>query len=149
MTDQEKFSLSLDLLDGFRFEVDFGTEGLPRLVVDEPPPIGSGSGPNGSRVLGAAVGACLSASLLFCLKKARIDVHDLHCSVEGSLVRNDEGRLRIGMIRVQLEPRLDAEQVARIARCREIFEDFCIVTQSVRQGIDVEVDLVTPAAAEA
>jgi hypothetical protein len=32
-------------------------------------------------------------------------------------------------------------------RCLELFQDFCIVTESVRQGIPVSVD-VAPATAE-
>jgi hypothetical protein len=32
-------------------------------------------------------------------------------------------------------------------RCLELFEDFCVVTQSVRAGINVEVD-VEPTAGE-
>jgi organic hydroperoxide reductase OsmC/OhrA len=45
---------------------------------------------------------------------------------------------------VGLEPELDAEAGQKLNRCLELFQDFCLVTQSVRAGIDVEVE-VAPA----
>jgi organic hydroperoxide reductase OsmC/OhrA len=112
--------------------------------MDEPAPLGTGAGPNAARVLAAAIGNCLSASYLFCLQRARIEVRDLRTTVTGSYVRNAQGRLRIGNLRVQLEPVLGPGAPERIARCLELFEDFCVVTQSVRDGVDVDV-AVTPA----
>lgn len=139
--DGERFALTLAHKDGFQFTVDFEQAGTAELVLDEPPPLGAGRGPNAARLLGAAVGNCLAASLLLCLRKARIDVRDLRATVEGTLVRNRSGRLRIGEIKVRLEPSLGADPGGRIGRCLELFEDFCIVTESVRQGIDVRVEV--------
>ncbi|SRR5579875_249794 len=124
--------------DGYRFEVAFGEASAP-LVVDEPPPLGEGAGPNASALLAAAVGNCLSASLLFCLRRARIAVHDLSTEVSATHARNAEGRLRIDAIDVVLRPTVEAGAGGRYARCVEIFEDYCVVTASVRRGIDVSV----------
>lgn len=133
------FELRLAREEGFRFTVDFGQDGVPDLVVDEPPPLGEGAGPNPTRLLAAAIGDCLSASLLFCLQKRRVPVEAMQGTVEGTVVRNEAGRLRVGGLRVRLEPTVSAEHRDRIERCLDVFEDFCIVTQSVRSGIDVEV----------
>lgn len=138
----QRFSLVLQLEDHYRQTVDFGQEGVPGLLVDEPPPLGGGSGPNPARLLGAAVGSCLGASLLFCLRKARVEVSDLQTTVAGTLVRNERGRLRIGALRVQLAPTVALADRPRLARCLELFEDFCVVTESVRQGIAVDVEVV-------
>lgn len=134
----QRFALSLTLQDGYAFTVDFGNELAP-LVADEQAPLGAGRGPNPARLLAAAVGSCLGASLLFCLRKARVEITELRTSVEGTIVRNEEGRLRIGEIRVRLAPQVAPEQRDRMGRCLELFEDFCIVTQSVRQGIAIDV----------
>ena len=76
MTDSDKesrhFSVSLARHRGYQFLVDFQERDLPALTLDEPPPLGEGRGPNASRVLAAAVGDCLSASLLYCLERAKI-----------------------------------------------------------------------------
>ena len=140
------FTLTLDTRDGYQQVADFDLPGVAPLVVDEPPPLGAGSGPNPSRLLGTALGSCLGASLLFCLRKARIDVQGLRTTVKGVLGRNERGRLRIRRIAVRLEPVIPAAQHDRIARCIEIFEDFCVVTASVRPTIDVQVEVVPVAA---
>ena len=138
-----EFALQLQLEEGYRFSVDFG-QGFPPLVMDEPEPLGRGEGPNAARVLGAAVGNCLGASLLFCLQRAKVEVRELRVEVTGTLQRNDRGRLRITGVRVRLMPGIAAGDRTRIERCLGVFEDYCIVTQSVRQGIDVQVQ-VAPA----
>lgn len=142
---ENQFSLALTLRDGFAFEVDFGN-GMPPLLIDEPPPLGAGEGPNAARLLAAAIGNCLSASLLFCLYKSRIEVAGMRTAVDGDLVRNGAGRLRIGTIRVRLEPVVALEQQPRLERCLPLFEDFCTVTASVRDALDVRVE-VAPVAA--
>ena len=143
------FALEIDLQHDYLQVADFGLPGATTLQVDEPPPLGTFAGPNPARVLGAALGSCLGASLLFCLRKARLDVSALHTTVHGAMARNERGRLRIGTMTVRLEPTLPAEQHARMARCLEVFEDFCVVTASVRPAIDVRVEVIPrePAAA--
>lgn len=64
-------------------------------------------------------------------------------TVAGTLVRNERGRLRIGEIRVTLAPEVNPEQQERMGRCLELFEDFCIVTESVRHGFPVTVHVET------
>jgi uncharacterized OsmC-like protein len=135
----EPFSLTLTLRDGFQFAADFEDASVPELLLDEPPPLGEGRGSNAARLLGAAVGNCLGASLVYCLRRAHIAVRQLRVKVEGAVVRNERGRLRIGELRVTLYPDLPAEEQGRIGRCLDLFEDFCIVTESVRSGINVQV----------
>lgn len=138
--DERAFSMVLWLHDDYMQVVEFGMDGVTPLVVDETKPLGAERGPNPARLLGAAVGGCLGASLLYCLRKARVEVKDLRTTVEGTLVRTDRGRLRVGELRVRLAPSLAVgSDPARMSRCLDLFEDFCIVTQSVRAGIDVAV----------
>lgn len=141
MADEHGFSLTMELQDGYRVLVDFDQDGVAPLLIDEPEPLGEGSGPNAARVLAAAVGSCLSASALYCLRRARIDVRGMRTTVTASLKRNQAGRLRVEAIAVRIEPIVDADQHARMRRCLELFEDFCVVTQSVRQGIEVDVSV--------
>ena len=112
--------------------------------------LGAGRGPSAARLLAAAIGHCLGASLLFCLRKSRIEVEELRTTVEGTVVRNERGRLRVGAIRAKLAPEVAPGDRDRMGRCLELFEDFCIVTESVRQGIPVVVEVAAePVAAGA
>ena len=125
--------------DHFRFDVTFEDESWAPIVVDEPEPLGSGAGPNAARLLAGAVGNCLAASLLLCMEKARVTITDLRAIVEGTMERNEQGRFRIAGMKVTLTPTVEGEPTNRYDRCLGIFEEFCIVTQSVRDGIDVDV----------
>jgi organic hydroperoxide reductase OsmC/OhrA len=142
--DETGFEVQLTLQRDYQISADFGIPEVPDLRFDEPRPLGEGAGPNAARVLAAAVGDCLSSSYLFCMRRARIDVKELKTTVTGTFTRNANGRLRIGGLKVRLEPLLATDKPERAARCLELFEDFCVVTQSVRDGIDVQV-AVTPA----
>ncbi|MDP2899690.1 MAG: OsmC family peroxiredoxin, partial [Candidatus Bathyarchaeota archaeon] len=69
MSEEEKtLTVELERIQDYSFRVDFGGEGFKELVTDEKPPVGEGSGPDPSMLLAAAMGNCLSSSLLFCLQ---------------------------------------------------------------------------------
>lgn len=135
MADME-FSLNLTRQKDYLFNVQFDLAGVPDLQLDEPAPLGAGEGPNASRLIAAAVANCLSASLLFCLGKFKQDPGNVTAKVTGEMVRNERGRIRIGGLRVNI--RLD-RSVERLEHCLKQFEDFCVVTESVRSGIPVSV----------
>ncbi|MCG6957330.1 MAG: hypothetical protein LJF04_15180 [Gemmatimonadetes bacterium] len=44
-------------------------------------------------------------------------------------------------MKVTLQPHVDGIPRPRLARCMELFQDFCVVTESVRGGIDVAVEV--------
>ncbi|MEP6832343.1 MAG: OsmC family protein, partial [Gemmatimonas sp.] len=132
-------NIELDLIGTYAQSVKWGVGGSTTLTIDEPEPLGENSGPSPARVLSAALASCLGASLLFCLRKSKVDVMGLHTTASTDLVRNERGRLRVGTITVRLEPVVPLEQHDRMARCIEVFEDYCIVTASVRPSVTVNV----------
>jgi organic hydroperoxide reductase OsmC/OhrA len=140
-TPVSEFTIQIDRLDGFAFRTRFDRPGFADLLTDEPPPLGNDSAPNPARLLAASVGNCLAASLLFCLSKAKIAPQSLGAEVKVELVRNERKRLRVGKVEVTLRPGVAAEHEAFL-ECLEMFEDFCVVTESVREGLDVRVDVV-------
>jgi uncharacterized OsmC-like protein len=131
----------LKRLEDYRFSAEFDMEGVPNIIVDEAKPVGKGSGPNSTRLFSAAVGQCLSSSLLYCLGKARINAKNLATTVNAITERNPEGRLRIKRLDVQIHISVDEQDKTRLTRCLDIFEDFCTVTQSVRKGVEVNVNI--------
>jgi len=135
----ESVLTKLGLLEGYRFKVEFDVEGVPNLVVDEMKPIGEGLGPNPARLLSAAVGHCLSSSLLYCLGKAKIKVKKLDTLVKANVERNEDGYLRVAGLDVKIHLEVNEEDKLRVPRCLSVFENYCTVTQSVRKGIEVRV----------
>jgi organic hydroperoxide reductase OsmC/OhrA len=132
-----QFSIRVEQVDGYEFRVRFDKEQFQPLDLDEPPPLGHDGAPNAARLLAAAIGNCLSASLVFCLQKRGVRLDKLAAEVTVELVRNENRRLRIGHVDVQLHPSLPSSDV--LDECIRSFEDFCVVTQSVREGLDVRV----------
>ena len=142
MSENHTFSLELQQVKDFEFDVTFDWAHLPPLRLDEPEPLGHRSGPNASRLVGAAVGNCLSASLLFCLQKSKQTIRDIRTTVVGHLQRNERGRLRLGKFNVTIVLEVETDSPQRLQRCLTVFEDYCVVTASIRQGIPVNVRVV-------
>jgi organic hydroperoxide reductase OsmC/OhrA len=135
----DEFSISIDQVQDYEFRVAFDNQQLAGLTIDEPPPLGNDAGPNPSRLLAAAIGGCLSASLLFCARKSRVQLGNIHSEIKVRIMRGENRRLRIGKVEVSIEPELNEQDRGRMERCVGLFEDFCTVTQSIRDGIDVEI----------
>lgn len=130
----------LERIERFHFVASFpDVPDAPPLAIDEQPPLGDGSGPNPASLLAAALGSCLAASLVFCLKRAKIHPAGVAADVTAHIVRNEKGRFRIGDVDVELSLDCADADPAGVDRCRELYEDFCIVTESVRHGIPVNV----------
>jgi organic hydroperoxide reductase OsmC/OhrA len=133
-----RFTIHVQQVDGFEFRATFDKPQFGTLALDEPPPLGHDRAPNAARVLAAAVGNCLAASLLFSLQRAKIATSGIRATVAVEIVRNASRRLRIGKIDVTLDSELSSAD-PKLAEVLATFEDFCIVTQSVRHGIEVSV----------
>ena len=142
MAEEQAFTLNLEHVQGYEFRLKFDWPDVPDLPLDEPAPLGSSKGPNASRLLAASVANCLSASLLFCLIKAHAGPRRMKTSVTGTLARNEKGRLRLEKVDVAITLEEGPETSARLERCAGLFEDYCVVTQSVRRGIPVSVSIL-------
>jgi uncharacterized OsmC-like protein len=138
------FAVSLNLKTGYLFDAECDLASAERIAIDEAPPLGSGHHFTPSRLLAAAVASCLGSSLLFCLRKARVNVRGLRVEVNGITRRNEHGRLRVARMQVELHPDIAEADLERVPRCLNIFQDFCVVTESVRNGIDIAVEVVLP-----
>jgi uncharacterized OsmC-like protein len=124
----------------YRFQVDFG-EGIAPLQADEPAPLGTGQGPSPVQLLAAAVGNCLSDSLLFALRKFKQAPEPLHCTVDAEVGRNEQKRLRVLKMTAALHLGVPASSLEHLDRVLDQFEAYCTVTQSVGQGIPIELQV--------
>ncbi|MAK54558.1 MAG: peroxiredoxin [Pusillimonas sp.] len=133
-------SVQLKQKKDFQFEISFGNN-LPTILGDEPPPIGEGKGPSPAQFLAAAVGNCLSDSLFFAIKKYNGNPEPITCDVTATIGRNDQGRLRITHMKAVIQLGVAAEELNHLDRVLSQFEAFCTVTQSVGQGIPIDISV--------
>ncbi|UNP31909.1 OsmC family protein [Lysobacter gummosus] len=134
--------MTLELEEGYAFRIRFDDNALAPLLSDETVPLGEARGPNPSRLLLAAIANCLSASLLFALRKYKNVPGTLHAEITATPTRNAEGRWRIPRAFVEIRLAEGGEAHTQLDRILKQFEEFCLVTQSVREGIAVEVTVM-------
>jgi organic hydroperoxide reductase OsmC/OhrA len=133
-------SVSIAQHADFRFALGFAPA-APTVLTDEAPPLGSGRGPTPVQLLAASVGNCLAASLLFALRKFKLAAEPISGEVQATVGRNAQNRLRVQRLSVHLKLGTPAAQLANIDRVLAQFEAFCTVTESVRAGIPVDVEV--------
>ena len=133
-------TVSLKQEADYKFSLNFGA-GMPVVYGDEPPPLGQGAGPTPVQLLAAAVGNCLSDSLLFALRKYKQAPEPVQAEVQAITGRNAENRIRVQTIKVAITLGKSASELEHIDRALEQFEKFCTVTESVRLGVPVEVSV--------
>ena len=133
-------SVQLKQKQDFQFEINFGNS-LPIILGDEPPPIGEGKGPSPAQFLAAAVGNCLSDSLFFAIKNYNGNPEPIECDVTATIGRNEQGRLRITHMHAAIKLGAAADDLNHLDRVLSQFEAFCTVTQSVGQGIPIEISV--------
>jgi len=139
--EKNEFTIDIERLENYKFKVEFDKDSMGSLMTDESEEVGGDEeGPNPSRLLAASSLNCLMASLIFCLEKKRVDLESIKGHVKGTVERVD-GRLRVTKLEVTIKPEVDSTDKQKLEKCREIFEDYCVVTQSIRSGIDVEVEV--------
>lgn len=143
-----KVRIQLDKNLIFKSILDF--EKTKEIVIDETlDKSESLMGPDAATLLGMAVISCLSASFIFCLNKRDLTVDDLEAYADISFFKTEKGYQRIENIDVKITPKSkDPDVIKRIKQCtREMrsgdmfFEETCIITPSVREGIDINVDV--------
>jgi organic hydroperoxide reductase OsmC/OhrA len=129
-------SVTLIQRQAYQFEHHYAPA-LPVLLSDEPPPLGTGLGPDPVQLLASAIGNCLSASFWFASQKYKDDPSPLRTEVRASVGRNERNRNRVQALTVDLHLGKPAGELGHIQRVLDTFEDFCTVTQSVAPAIPV------------
>lgn len=138
MSESHETRVVLEQEGPYAFRVRFEGD-LDPIVTDESAPLGEDRGPDPSAVLATAIANCLASSLLFALRKFRNAPGPIRAEIVAHRERNADGRWRIPRAEVVLQLSDDAEAFEHLPRVIGQFEQFCVVTQSVREGIDVAV----------
>ena len=137
----EQLVIRISQTSDYKFEVDFGAAMSP-IMADLPPPMGKGSAPSPEHLLLAAVANCLSASLLFALRKFKQNAEGIKTTISCTVERNEQKRVRVTQINAKIDLGKAAAEFEHLERILAQFEDFCTVSQSVQAGIPLQVQVV-------
>ncbi len=140
-----QFQVKMKKVGPMKFKAILDKEKYPNLLFDEPAHTGgTDEGPDASRVLTSAILNCLSASLTFCLQKSRIPLDALESEATCTIARNEKGYWRIKQIDAKIIPRWNdwsGNMEKALKRCQDLFLNYCIVSTSVKEGIQINVDV--------
>ena len=125
----------------YQFAIYYNEEKSP-ILGDEPPPLGRSEGATPSQLLIAAVANCLSDSLLFALRKFKQNPDPIETIATCEIGRNEQNRLRILSIRVEIHIGVPGESLENLDRVLAQFQEFCTVSSSVSAGIPVNVFVI-------
>lgn len=139
MSEENTVAVTIEQIADFEFRVRFEGTALADLTGDEPAPLGHDAGPNPTRLLLAAIANCLASSLLFALRKFRNTPGPLRAQALAKVERNAQGRLRVAGVEVDIRLTEIAGKLQNLERALTQFENFCVVTESVRAGVPVTV----------
>ena len=148
MSTDAPIRITLEQEEDYSFRIRFDDTTIADLMTDEPAPLGKGEGPNPTRLLVSAVANCLSASLLFALRKFKNAPGPIRTEIVAHKARNENGRWRIPRAEVAIRLSDAAAGLEHFDRVLGQFEEFCIVTQSVREGMQVDVRIIDADGAE-
>jgi len=98
-------------------------------------------GPNAAHLLGMAILGCLTSSYVFCFSKKDLIVEDIKAEAIVTIFRNEKGFVRVKKIDVNINPKIDTPDMhKRAVQCQKMFQQYCTVTASIREGIEVNVN---------
>ena len=134
----ETHSVTLRQVENFQFSHDYGG-GLPALISDEPPPLGAAAGPNPVELLLSAVGACMSSSFNFAMRKYHETPGAISTTATATVGRDEANHLRVQQLEIAIHFAAEAASVSHLPRVLEQFESFCTVGAAVARGIPTRV----------
>lgn len=137
----EQIVMTISQTSDYKFEVDFGAAFNP-IMADLPPPLGEGSAPSPEHLLLAAVANCLSASLLFALRKFKQNATNIKTTISCTVDRNENKRMRVTQITATINLGKQAAEFENLDRILAQFEEFCTVSQSVQAGIPIQTSVL-------
>ncbi|MFX1377321.1 MAG: OsmC family protein [Promethearchaeota archaeon] len=143
MSKEIKTKVSLNQEEEMIFKCDLGNPKIDNLYIDEQnKPEQKKKGTSPVKLLALSVLGCLTASYSFCLKKQGFSISGLKGKAEVIIARGDKGFWRVKKIDIEMIPKIDTPEMRKRAdQCKKFFEQYCIISESLRTGFEVNVNL--------
>ncbi|MFX1313167.1 MAG: OsmC family protein [Promethearchaeota archaeon] len=143
MLKESRVKVGIKLEEEMTYKCDLGKIKMEDLFIDETHKRYSNKiGPNPTSLLALSVLSCLAASFTFCLKKKGFTLEELNGKAEVVLRRNKKGFWRLKKIYITITPTIDDPNIRKRADiCMKFFEQYCIISESLRDGMEVDVKI--------
>lgn len=143
MSNELKTKVRLKLEEQMLFKCDLGQSMNQNLYIDERnKKVTNKIGTFSTKLLALSVLGCFAASFEFYLQKKEFSLSDLDGKAEVTLARNDKGFWRVKKIDIEILPKVDNPKMhKRTDQCKKLFEQYCIISESLRKGFEVNVNL--------
>lgn len=142
MPNEYKSEVGIKLEDDMIFKCDLGQIKIDNLFIDEKNKKPHEKvGPNPSKLLALSVLGCMGASFAFCLKKYNLLLSDFKGKAIITSKRNENGFWRLKKIDIKLYPMIkNSKMRRRVDQCQKEFRQFCIISESLKEGIEINTD---------
>jgi uncharacterized OsmC-like protein len=142
LTDEYKSEVGIRLEEEMIFKCDLGQLTMNNLFIDEQNKKSKDKiGPNPSKLLALSILGCLAASYAFCLQKRNFSLSEFEGKAFITSKRNEKGLWRIKKIDIKLTPKIDNPIMHnRADQCQKIFKQYCIISESLKEGIEINTD---------
>jgi len=139
LSNEYKSEVGIRLEEEMIFKCDLGQIKMENLFIDEQHKKSKDKiGPNPSKLLALSVLGCMAASFAVCLQKKNFLLSDFEAKAVITSIRNEKGFWRLKKIDIKLNPKIDNPKMhKRVNQCKKIFEQFCIISESLREGIEI------------
>ncbi|MFX1567758.1 MAG: OsmC family protein [Promethearchaeota archaeon] len=143
MSNEYKSEVGIKLENDMIFKCDLGKIQMNDLFIDEYNKRSINKiGPNPSKLLALSVLGCLAGSLTFCCKKNNVSLSDIEGKAIVTSMKNENGFWRLKKIDITLNPKIDNSEIRKnLDQCQKSFKQFCIISESIREGIDININL--------
>lgn len=143
LSNEYKSQVGIKLEDEMIYRCDLGQIQMNDLFIDEQhKKTIEKIGPNPSKLLALSVLGCLATSFTYCLQRENFSLSDIEGTAVITSKRNEKGFWRLKNIDVKLNPKIDnVEMRKRADQCRKFFEEFCVISESIREGIEIKLNL--------
>jgi uncharacterized OsmC-like protein len=143
MSNELKTKVSLKQEENMLFKCDLGQNIMQNIYIDERERKETDKiGHSPAKLLALSVLGCLAASFEFCLTKRNFSLKGLDGTAEVTIARNKKGFWRVKKINIDLIPLVDDPTMRkRVDQCKKFFEQYCIISESLRKGFEINVNL--------
>jgi uncharacterized OsmC-like protein len=143
MTIELKSRVGLKQEEEMVFKCDLGNINMNPLYIDEKHKKEIDRiGTSPTKLLALSVLGCLAASFIFCIQKKGLSLLNLEGKATVYIARNKENFWRVKKIETLLIPKTNDPIIQkRINQCKKFFEQYCIISESIRRGINIDVKI--------